>query len=44
MRKRIGYQYGVLYDGWVGQIKKWYGWSTVIEFDSESEAIKWFKK
>ena len=33
MKKRIGWQSGILYNGWVSQFEKLYGWSTVIEFD-----------
>lgn len=41
MKKQICYKSGVLYDGWCGRVKKWYGWVTVIYFDSENEARKW---
>ena len=43
MRKRIGYQFGVLHEGWLGQVRKWYGWRTVIAFDDERAARMWLK-
>ena len=43
MRKRIGYQFGVLYEGWIGQVKTWYGWKTVIAFDDKQTAKHWLK-
>ncbi len=42
MKKRIAYNYGVLYEGWVGQIKRWYGWSTIYEFDCKEDAYRWY--
>lgn len=39
--KRIGTRKGCLFSGYVGQIKKWYGWVDVIEFDSKDDAVRW---
>lgn len=41
MKRRIRYLDGCLYSGWVGQIKRWYGWETIIEFDDEYDAYEW---
>lgn len=42
MKKRIYYQYGFSYDGWIGRIRKWYGWKTVIHFNSKESAYDWY--